>query len=158
MDILTALKKPRTVNELRKATGLSRGGVIQALRRNKKLVKKAGSKREQERGPESTLYTLRKGVKAAGRKTSGAARRAQKKAATVETPATEAQAALNEVAEVRPELTTVPAEIIPEAAAAVLPPPPAEFVQALEAVAPANVDANGSEVEPGPSGVVGEPT
>lgn len=63
MDLLKALKsKGRTVQELVELTGMSRGGVIQALRRNKKLIKKVGSKREHERGPESTLYQLKKGA------------------------------------------------------------------------------------------------
>jgi predicted SPOUT superfamily RNA methylase MTH1 len=63
MDFLKALKTGRTISETMKVTGLSRGGVIQAMRRNKKLIKKVGTKREHERGPESTIYQLRAGTK-----------------------------------------------------------------------------------------------
>lgn len=60
MDLLKALKsKGRTVQELVELTGMSRGGVVQGLRRNRKYIKKVGSKREHERGPESTLYQLK---------------------------------------------------------------------------------------------------
>jgi hypothetical protein len=81
--LTAALKKGGTVSQLMKASKMSRGGVIQALRRNKKLIKKVGTKREHERGPESTIYALR----------SKPAKRAKT------TPAQAEQALLAEVAE-----------------------------------------------------------
>lgn len=65
--LMAALKKGGTVQQLMKAAKMSRGGVIQALRRNKKLIKKKGTKREHERGPESTIYALRAGAKVKAR-------------------------------------------------------------------------------------------
>lgn len=63
MDLFQALKKGRTVSEITQATGMTRGGVVQAIRRNRKLIKKVGTKREHERGPESTIYKLKAGAK-----------------------------------------------------------------------------------------------
>lgn len=63
MKLETALEKEtgRTITELMSAASMSRGGILQALRRNKAKIKIVGSKREHDRGPESKLYALKKG-------------------------------------------------------------------------------------------------
>jgi hypothetical protein len=78
----TALKQPHTVQQLMKLTGLSRGGVLNKL---KKLAKKAGKSETGNRGPPSILYVLR------GKKTR--TRRARAPEAAV--PGSESQGALS---------------------------------------------------------------
>lgn len=59
MKLETALQKPRTVQQLMKLTGLSRGGVLGGIKR---CAKKAGKLKTDARGPASLLYVLRKGA------------------------------------------------------------------------------------------------
>lgn len=109
MKFETALKKPRTIVELMKLTGLSRGGVLQSLRRFK--AKKAGSKRVAERGPESTLYVMRKGYKATPK-------RKYTRRTVTETPAENAQLAMDLYNTPVPTEITGPVEFLEQAPAA----------------------------------------
>lgn len=128
MNLFQALKKGRTVSELVKATGMTRGGVVQALRRNRKLVKKTGTKREHTRGPESTIYQLKAGAKVPTQRKARAVR--AKKPLTLEDFKTAANLLLQEaVAEVKAEA------------------PVADVSQPIEATeAPALVDPTNEEL------------
>jgi hypothetical protein len=65
VKIETALQKPRTVQQLMKLTGLSRGGVLSKLKR---IGKSAGKdKRKGLQGPAAKLYVLRAARKAVKR-------------------------------------------------------------------------------------------
>lgn len=102
MRLETALEKQtgRTITQLVSATGMSKGGVIQALRRHKSKIKVVGEKREHPRGPAAKLYALKKG------QTFSTNRRSRKTADAVKVNDTLIEQLADQVAEVAPGIAS----------------------------------------------------